>query len=177
MRRAAIRVGAALAAAAVVVATAGPARAGGPLGGGDIHDPWVSIPCTSGAVDRAELDTAEEYLTLEWHLDCAAPADAPARHGYARYQQKLGGEARGLGYYAPTAPTRYARGAHLPDSVDAICAVTANNVRVACVKVERDPVSRAPLAVRPLPTDDPLVDTKVSYNPGVESSPACGGCW
>jgi hypothetical protein len=177
MRRPAVRLAAMLAAAVAVVATAGPARAGGPGGGGGLLDGWTSMTCTSGAIDRVELRAEDQFLTLDWHLDCEAPSDSRATHGYGRYVDKLGGEVKSLQRYAPTAPTLLAGAAYLPTDIDAICAVTDFKVRVACVKVERDPVSRAAVAVRILPTDDPLVDVKVGYHPGVESSPACGGCW
>ncbi|MGN9909678.1 hypothetical protein ACTMTJ_19205 [Phytohabitans sp. LJ34] len=171
------RVVAFLAAAVAVVATAGPARAGGPAGGGGLFGGWTPMTCTTGGIDRAELRAGDQFLTLDWHLDCAAPADSRPTYGYGRYVEKLGGEVRSLQEYAPTAPTLYAGAAYLPTDVAAICAVTDYKVRVVCVKVERDPVSNAAVAVRPLPTDDPLVDVRLSYNPGVESSPACGGCW
>ena len=170
MRRAAVRVAAALAAAVVTLATAAPARAGG-------FDEWEPIPCFSGAIDRAQV--SGDLLTLEWHLDCAASADVPgARFGHGLYPRKADAIAPGQGmyHYAPTAPTTHTETNRLPSDDFAVCVVTDIAVRVACVRVGRD--ARGRIAAWPLPTDDPLVDRKVRFVPyETEGGGTCGGCW
>jgi hypothetical protein len=171
VRRAAVRVAAALVAVVAAVGPAGPARAG--------FDEWKRIPCTSGAIDYALLANGGKDLTLEWHLDCVDGAEQPARFGYARFNADGVGQLPGaqLTEYAPTAPTLYERTALLPASISAICVVTDYDVRVACVKVDRGGPAVG-VTVRPLPVDDPLVIEKPGFiPPDMESSPACGGCW
>lgn len=172
MRRLLVRAAAGLAAAAVVVVTAVPAWA-------DLGDTsWERVPCTSGAIDRAELSEGGQVLTLEGHLDCADSREEPARYGYARYYGDKGMgvlSSPDLRPYAPTGPTVYATVANLVRTDFAVCVVTDYDVRVACVMVEG---KRPATIVRPLPIDDPLVAFKVQVVPlDVMGSPACGGCW
>ncbi|GAA4467438.1 hypothetical protein [Phytohabitans houttuyneae] len=172
MRRAFVRVVAALAAASVVVATAGPARAA--------SDEWKRIPCTSGAIDRAVASPDGLNLTMEWHLDCAASPDVPgARFGHGLYPRKGEAVAPGqwLQIYSLTAPTLFAATAKLPDAPElGICVVTDYDVRVGCVRVERYPSGY--VAVEPLPTSDPLVDRPVRFVPFDQGGGGtCGGCW
>lgn len=167
------RVVALLAAAVAVVATAGPARAGGGF------DEWRRIPCFSGAIDKAELSADGVWLTLGWHLDCArSPDEINARFGHGLYPRKDEAVAPGQGMqiYALTAPTVFSATAMLPSEDLGICVVTDYEVRVACVQVGRD--ARGRLAVWSLPTDDPLVDRKVRFVPKEsEGGGTCGGCW
>jgi hypothetical protein len=166
-----VRIAAALAAAVVVLGGAGPAAGS--------NGEWKRISCTSGAIDHAQLSDAGQVLTLEWHLDCADSSDMPATFGYARYAADGKGETPGDGMrgYGPKAPTLYSRTALLSTGIAAICVVTDYDVKVACVKIDRDQPP-ATGSVRPLPIDDPLVVAKPAFaiRDGT-SSPACGGCW
>jgi hypothetical protein len=172
MRRAAVRVAAAIAAAFVVVTTAGPARAA--------TEEWDRIPCTSGAIDLAEVSPDGVRLTLAWHLDCAAVPGRPnARFGHGLYPAKDEAIAPGQGMqgYSQTAPTLFAGTAKVPDHHEfGICVITDFEVRIGCVRVVREAPGR--VVAEPLPTSDPLVDRPVRYVPyDHEGGGTCGGCW
>jgi hypothetical protein len=163
------------AAAVLTLFAAGPAAA--------VEPGWERIPCTSGAIDRAEV-TGGNLLTLAGHLDCSAsvPKDSTIvpRFGYARYESLGPGEIRvvDLLAYSTAGPTTFAetRPAHLAHEPFGICVVTDYEVRVGCVKVSWGGPG-TPVLVEPLATDDPLVDRTIMFVEEWSSSPVCGYCW
>ncbi|WP_422770431.1 hypothetical protein ACN28C_27590 [Plantactinospora sp. WMMC1484] len=164
---------AALVTTVAVVVTAGPALAA---------DPWPRIPCASGTLDATVTDEKEgDFLTLAGQLDCADPK-AAASFGYAIYESVF---SHGLLYashfrpYAPAGSTPFHEAKRVPDGeVDlAICVVTDYDARVACLRAVWDYLEGA-VVVRPLPTDDPLVDRVVQVVAADwKPRPVCGTCW
>jgi hypothetical protein len=156
--------------------SAGPAAAATPE--------WVRIPCSEGAIDQATLDRSKEegelFLTLAGHLDCADPKQSGAAFAYAVYQENLAFAAlytSNLRQYAAAGQSLFADRKRVTTNTLTVCVVTDVDVRVACVEMYFDQLDHR-YVVRPLATDDPLVQRPVQATPSEGGPrPVCGHCW
>jgi hypothetical protein len=167
MRRWSVRVGAAVAAAAVLLSTPGVARA----------DPqwWIRIPCFSGAIDRVSTDG--QLLMVDGHVECDNPQPGYPTFMYATYRGKQATAYWSTAVeYNTVGPTPNSIQKILPHGEYALCLVTDFTVPVACVAISPDPDTT--IAVVPLSVDDSRVSGAVRVLGDDEwNYPVCGTCW